>query len=52
MSYDHAQRFEQAEKLFIDMDRRDLAIQMRAMIGDWFRVIQHVKAGELFLRRS
>ena len=30
------------------MDRRDLAINMRMKIGDWFRVVQHIRSGKLF----
>jgi WD repeat-containing protein 35 len=37
--------FEEAETLFLGMDRRDLAINMRIKLGDWFRVVQLLKAG-------
>lgn len=32
--------FDGAEKLYIDADRRDLAIVLRSTLCDWFRVIQ------------
>lgn len=32
--------FDEAEKLYIDADRRDLAINLRSTLCDWFRVIQ------------
>ncbi|KAI8815756.1 uncharacterized protein EV422DRAFT_581893 [Fimicolochytrium jonesii] len=34
-----------AEKLYLDMDRKDLAIEMRERIGDYFRVVQLIKSG-------
>lgn len=39
------QRFEDAEKLYLEMDRRDLAIDMRMKLGDWFRVVQLLQSG-------
>lgn len=38
-------RYEDAEKIFLDVDRRDLAINLRKRLGDWFRVLQLVKTG-------
>uniref|UniRef100_H2ZPD4 WD repeat-containing protein 35 n=1 Tax=Ciona savignyi TaxID=51511 RepID=H2ZPD4_CIOSA len=38
-------RFEDAEKIYIDMDRRDLAIELRMKLGDWFRVVQLLQSG-------
>uniref|UniRef100_G1NVK7 WD repeat domain 35 n=1 Tax=Myotis lucifugus TaxID=59463 RepID=G1NVK7_MYOLU len=38
-------RFEEAEKMYLDMDRRDLAIGLRLKLGDWFRVLQLLKTG-------
>lgn len=32
--------FDEAEKLYIDADRRDLAIALRTTLCDWFRVVQ------------
>lgn len=40
------QRFEEAERLYRDMDRRDLAVALRAKLGDWFRVVQLLKHGQ------
>ncbi|XP_066091676.1 WD repeat-containing protein 35 isoform X1 [Saccopteryx bilineata] len=38
-------RFEEAERMYLDMDRRDLAIGLRRKLGDWFRVLQLLKTG-------
>ncbi|OCT79015.1 WD repeat-containing protein 35 [Xenopus laevis] len=38
-------RFVEAEKMYLDMDRRDLAIGLRIKLGDWFRVLQLLKHG-------
>ncbi|KAM6980330.1 WD repeat-containing protein 35 [Aplochiton taeniatus] len=38
-------RFEEAERMYMDMDRRDLAISLRIKLGDWFRVLQLLKTG-------
>ncbi|XP_023690491.1 WD repeat-containing protein 35 isoform X2 [Paramormyrops kingsleyae] len=38
-------RFEEAERMYLDMDRRDLAIGLRSKLGDWFRVLQLLKSG-------
>uniref|UniRef100_A0AAY5ERV3 WD repeat-containing protein 35 n=1 Tax=Electrophorus electricus TaxID=8005 RepID=A0AAY5ERV3_ELEEL len=38
-------RFEEAEKMYLDMDRRDLAISLRIKLGDWFRVLQLLRTG-------
>uniref|UniRef100_A0AAQ4Q112 WD repeat-containing protein 35 n=1 Tax=Gasterosteus aculeatus aculeatus TaxID=481459 RepID=A0AAQ4Q112_GASAC len=37
--------FEEAERMYLDMDRRDLAISLRIKLGDWFRVLQLLKTG-------
>ncbi len=34
-------RFDEAEKLFLEADRRDLAIALRRKLGDWFKVELH-----------
>jgi len=34
------QRFDEAENLYREIDRKDLAIDLRVRLGDWFRVIQ------------
>ena len=31
-------RFDEAEKLYLEVDRRDLAIALRKRLGDWFKV--------------
>ncbi|XP_071854382.1 WD repeat-containing protein 35-like isoform X2 [Apostichopus japonicus] len=38
-------RFEEAERMYMDMDRRDLAVNLRIKLGDWFRVVQLLKSG-------
>ena len=37
------QRFDEAEALYRDMDRKDLAIELRMRLGDWLRVVQLVQ---------
>ena len=32
------QRFDEAEALYREIDRKDLAIDLRVRLGDWFRV--------------
>jgi WD repeat-containing protein 35 len=36
---------EKAEKIYLDIDRKDLAIDLRIRMGDWFRVVQLIKTG-------
>nr|CCC90607.1 unnamed protein product [Trypanosoma congolense IL3000] len=38
-------RFDQAEKIYKDIDRKDLALELRYRLGDWFRVVQLVQEG-------
>ncbi|XP_023129975.2 WD repeat-containing protein 35 isoform X1 [Amphiprion ocellaris] len=38
-------RFEEADRMYLDMDRRDLAISLRIKLGDWFKVLQLLKTG-------
>ena len=38
------QRFEEAQRAYLEMDRVDLAINMRRKLGDWFRVVQLIKS--------
>jgi len=38
-------RFEEAEKTYREIDRMDLALEMRKRLGDWFRVVQLVQQG-------
>eukprot|EP00727_Mastigamoeba_balamuthi_P004271 m51a1_g13841 hypothetical protein (1211) ;mRNA; r:520608-525261 len=37
--------FNSAENIYRDIDRRDLAIEMRMCLGDWFRVVQLLQSG-------
>lgn len=37
--------YDEAEKMYLEMDRTDLAIQLRERLGDWFRVAQLMKSG-------
>ncbi|KAH9097856.1 hypothetical protein LEN26_016945 [Aphanomyces euteiches] len=39
------QRFDDAEALYRKIDRKDLAIELRKRLGDWFRVVQLVQSG-------
>ena len=39
------QRFDEADALYRDIDRKDLAIELRIRLGDWFRVVQLVQSG-------
>lgn len=36
---------EKAEKIYLEIDRKDLAIDLWVRMGDWFRVVQLIKAG-------
>ncbi|CAF1237686.1 unnamed protein product [Adineta steineri] len=38
-------RDEEVEKIYIHMDRKDLAYQLRRKLGDWFRVVQILQSG-------
>lgn len=38
-------RFDEAEQIYRDMDRNDLAIDLQKRLGDWFRVVQLVQSG-------
>lgn len=37
--------YDEAEKLYLELDRRDLAISLRQKLGDYFRVLQLMKMG-------
>ncbi|EGD73851.1 WD repeat-containing protein 35 [Salpingoeca rosetta] len=39
------QKFEEAQQIYLGMDRADLALKMRKKLGDWFRVVQLIKSG-------
>jgi WD repeat-containing protein 35 len=32
-------RYDEAEEIYLKMERKDLAIAMRMKIGDWFKVV-------------
>lgn len=38
-------QFDEAEKIYRDLDRRDLALQLRASLGDWLKVEKLVQQG-------
>jgi WD repeat-containing protein 35 len=38
-------RFDEAEIIYRDIDRKDLAIELRMRLGDWFRVVQLLQSG-------
>jgi WD repeat-containing protein 35 len=38
-------KYDEAERLYLDVDRRDLAIGLRRRLGDWFKVLQLLKSG-------
>jgi len=37
--------FDEAERAYRDLDRKDLSLQLRANIGDWFKVVQLIQQG-------
>uniref|UniRef100_A0A6V7J502 Uncharacterized protein n=1 Tax=Bracon brevicornis TaxID=1563983 RepID=A0A6V7J502_9HYME len=37
--------YDEAEKLYLELDRRDLAITLRQKLGDYFKVLQLMKMG-------
>ncbi len=39
------EKYDEAEELYIKLERKDLAINMRVKIGDWFRVLTLAKEG-------
>ncbi|CAF0786125.1 unnamed protein product [Didymodactylos carnosus] len=38
-------RYDDVETIYHDIDRKDLAYQLRRKLGDWFRVVQILQAG-------
>lgn len=49
------QNFDKAENYYCEMDRKDLAIDLRIRSGDWFRVVQLLQSGggdDKLLQRS
>eukprot|EP00756_Hemistasia_phaeocysticola_P065639 Hpha_TRINITY_DN8695_c0_g1::TRINITY_DN8695_c0_g1_i1::g.168905::m.168905/K19674/WDR35, IFT121; WD repeat-containing protein 35 len=43
----HFLRFDEAEKIYKEIDRKDLAAELRKRLGDWFKVVQLVQEGGL-----
>jgi WD repeat-containing protein 35 len=41
----YCSEYEAAEKTYLEMDRKDLAIDLRVRLGDWFKVVQLIKLG-------
>ncbi|KAJ3096803.1 WD repeat-containing protein 35 [Phlyctochytrium planicorne] len=41
----HFGQYDVAERLYLEMDRKDLAMELRIRLGDWFRVVQLIKSG-------
>ncbi|KAJ3091801.1 WD repeat-containing protein 35 [Quaeritorhiza haematococci] len=37
-------QFDLAEKCYLELDRKDLAIDLRIRLGDWFRVVQLIRS--------
>ncbi|CAB4060083.1 WDR35 [Lepeophtheirus salmonis] len=37
--------YDKTEKLYLEIDRKDLAIDLRKKLGDWFRVVTLLKSG-------
>lgn len=40
-------KFDEAEELYLSADRRDLAIEQREKLGDWFKVIELMKTASV-----
>jgi WD repeat-containing protein 35 len=38
-------QYDLSEKLYMEMDRKNLAIDLRIRLGDWFQVVQLIKSG-------
>ncbi|CAF4285167.1 unnamed protein product [Rotaria socialis] len=38
---------DEVEKIYVHMDRKDLAYQLRRKLGDWFRVVQILQSGAI-----
>ena len=39
------QKFDEAERLYLELDSHNLAVEMRVKLGDWFKVVNHLKKG-------
>jgi WD repeat-containing protein 35 len=38
-------RFDEAENIYLSVDQKELAVELRCRLGDWFRVVQLIQAG-------
>jgi len=38
-------KFDEAERIYKEIDRKDLAVELRVRLGDWFKVVQLVQEG-------
>ena len=38
-------KYDEAEQIFKDIDRKDLALDLRMRLGDWSKVIHLIEAG-------
>lgn len=38
-------KFDEAEEMYVQMDRVDLAVELRMRMGEWFKVEKLVEAG-------
>ena len=38
-------KYDEAENVYRGIERKDLAINMRVKVGDWFRVLEMVREG-------
>ncbi len=38
-------RFDEADAIYRDIDRKDLAIELKMRLGDWFKVWQLLQTG-------
>ncbi|KAJ3217132.1 WD repeat-containing protein 35 [Dinochytrium kinnereticum] len=41
----HFSQYDVSERLYLEIDRKDLAMELRIRLGDWFRVVQLIKSG-------
>lgn len=45
----YLQRYDEAEGIYREIDRKDLAVQMRRRVGDYMRVVQVAPSSLFFL---
>ena len=38
-------KYDEAEQHYVDIDRKDLALEMRMKLGDWSKVVQLIESG-------